>query len=188
MSARLERCPECGASWPKSPDYALRGCGWLQGLSRSVSPTNSDVRIHDGAHGRNRFLQFEVKSPREQWPPKKGELWMLGALAEQSNWTVRILRGTTRDLKVHAVADMQLDMDGIRTHVEAVRRAVDRWLNGALWREAERLLTPPESIPVDLTHVHGWARVEGVWTCIQDHYAVGHRPDTGCGETLPQFP
>jgi hypothetical protein len=32
-------------------------------------------------------------------------------------------------------------------------------------------------------HVHGWARVDGVWACVQDYYAAGAAPGTGCGET-----
>ena len=32
-------------------------------------------------------------------------------------------------------------------------------------------------------HVHGWARVDGGWTCTQDYYATGDAPETGCGET-----
>jgi hypothetical protein len=33
-------------------------------------------------------------------------------------------------------------------------------------------------------HQCGWAKdAAGVWRCLQDHYAVGHRPDTSCGAT-----
>lgn len=33
-------------------------------------------------------------------------------------------------------------------------------------------------------HTCGWAAdADGVWQCVQDHYAVGFRPDTGCGAT-----
>jgi hypothetical protein len=31
-------------------------------------------------------------------------------------------------------------------------------------------------------HHCGWAKgAVGVWRCLQDYYAVGHRPDTSCG-------
>lgn len=33
------------------------------------------------------------------------------------------------------------------------------------------------------THTHGWARVDGAWTCVQDHNAAGAAPGTGCGQT-----
>lgn len=32
-------------------------------------------------------------------------------------------------------------------------------------------------------HVCGWAEVDGVWICIQDHYAAGHVPGSGCVRT-----
>lgn len=33
-------------------------------------------------------------------------------------------------------------------------------------------------------HQCGWAKdAEGVWRCLQDHYAVGYRPETSCGAT-----
>lgn len=39
-------------------------------------------------------------------------------------------------------------------------------------------------------HVCGWARVDGLWTCVGDHYAEGmaEQESTACGTTLPQFP
>lgn len=186
MRGTLRLCPECGGSWPKGPDHALRACGWLAGLDREVSPSNNDVLVHDGAHGRDRFLQLEIKRRAENWPPAGGQLWTLRALAKQSNWTVLILRGDTRSVDVH-----QVDPGGIRepikTHTEALRRAINSWLRGALWRDAEAILAASPSKP-DRGHTCGWARVDGVWTCVQDHYAVGFRTDTACGATLPQFP
>jgi hypothetical protein len=182
----LRQCPECGGGWPKDPDHALRGCGWLQGLPRSISPNNGDVEIHDGVNGRNRFLRLELKGAHETWPIQKGQRLHLAALAGQQNWTVRVLRGTTRAVDLYRVTSAGIAETFIRTHVEAVRRAVVSWLNGSLWRDAEEgLAAGPEVNP---GHTHGWARVDGLWTCVQDHYAVGHRPDTGCGESLPQFP
>jgi hypothetical protein len=35
-------------------------------------------------------------------------------------------------------------------------------------------------------HVHGWALVDGVWTCVQDYYAAGAAPGTGCDQTLDE--
>ena len=181
----LRQCPECGGGWPKSPDHALRGCGWLYGLPRKISPSNNEILIHDGKHGSDRFLQFEIKTMREEWPPQKGQFITLAALARQPNWTVRILRGSTRAVDVHRVTAAGIETTGIRTHVEAIRRAVSSWLNGSLWRDAEEAMAagPAE----DPSHTHGYARVEGVWTCIQDQYAVGFAPETACGKTLPEF-
>ena len=184
MSARLEHCPECGAGWPVGPDYSLRGCGWLQGLERHVSPTNSDVRIHDGVGGRNRFLQLELKGPREPWPIQKGQLWDLIALAGQSNWTVRVLRGTSMHIELYPVGPGGMVVSSpIHTHGEAMRHAVDLWLRGALWRDAEASLA---SAPA-AKHVCGWGRVSGVWTCVQDYYSLGYDPESACGATLPDY-
>lgn len=181
----LRNCPECGSGWPKDPDHALRGCGWLHGLPRHISPNNGDVEIHDGVHGRNRFLRLEIKGPRETWPIQKGQAIHLAALASQPNWTVRVLRGTTSAVDLHRVTSDGIAPSGTRTHAEAVRRAVASWLDGSLWRDAEESLAAGPAL--DPSHTHGWARVSGLWMCIQDQYAIGFRPDTGCGETLPEY-
>lgn len=194
MSALLRNCPECGSGWPSGPDHALRGMGWLQGLARSVSPTNGDVDIHDYHHG-GRFLRFEVKRRGEEWPPQRGQLWTLQAIAANPKWTVRILRGDTRSVEVYPVTENGVRIDSpIVTHVEAVRRAVDAWLRGSLWRDAEEILrSSPAGAPVDRVpapgHVCGWARVDGVWTCVGDYYAAGRAQQdaTACGKTLPEF-
>jgi hypothetical protein len=183
IPAKLRQCPECGSGWPKDPDHALRGCGWLYGLPRNVSPSNNELLIHDGAHGRDRFLQLEIKDGTEEIP--KGQLLTLVALSKQESWTVRVLRGSTRAVDVYRVTRDGIDAKAIHTHVEAVRQAVVVWLSGSLWRDAEQALTKRPA--QDSTHTHGWARVSGVWTCVQDHFAVGFRPDTACGETLPEF-
>lgn len=185
---KLRACPECGGKWPSDPDFALRGAGWLYGLSRSVTPSNSDVELHDGANGRNRFLRFEIKRLEER-VIAKGQLQLLVGLSQLPNFTVRLLRGTTRDIEVRRIDRAGVSEGGFHTHGEALRVGVDRWLNGAPWREVEADLERKSSgaSVSDFGHVHGWARVDGVWTCIQDHHAVGFRPDTGCGETLPQF-
>ena len=44
-------------------------------------------------------------------------------------------------------------------------------------------VNPTPQHPPTTNHICGWARVNGVWTCVQDYYAVGFRPDTGCGKT-----
>jgi hypothetical protein len=184
---KLRQCPECGGSWPQGPDHALRGCAWLHGLDRTVSPSNNELLIHDGAHGQDRFLQMELKAAREQWPMQTGQLWTLKALAGQARWTVLILRGDTRRLDVHRVTSEGVG-DGIPSHVEAVRRAVNSWLKGRLWRDAEELLKVPDGETLaHAGHTCGWARVDGLWTCIQDFYAIGYRPDTACGQTLAEF-
>jgi hypothetical protein len=183
-AAQLRSCPECGGSWPKDPDHALRGCGWLGGLPRRISPNNGDVEIHDGAHGRDRFLRLEIKGPRETWPIQPGQARHLRALANQPGWTIRVLRGTTAAVDLYRVTSGGIAEPGIHTHAEAVRRAVESWLNGSLWRDAEASMSATPAA----NHTHGWARVDGLWTCIQDFSAVGFRPETGCGETLPEYP
>lgn len=189
MSARLRTCPECGGGWPSGPDHELRGMGWLQGLARGVSPTNGDVDIHDYHQG-GRFLRFEVKRPREAWPPETGQMRTLQALASSPRWTVRILRGNARRVEVYPVTADGVRVDSpIVTHAEAVRRAVDAWLRGDLWRDAERHLSDPAPASRFAQHTHGWARVDGVWTCVGDHYASGTREqeETACGAVLPEY-
>ena len=181
--AKLRHCPECNGTWPEGPDFSLRGCGWLFGLPRRVSPSNSDIELHDGRHGRDRFLRLELKAPRETWPIQLGQAEMLMALARHDNWTVRVLRGTTESIAVYRVASRGIEATGITTHAEAIRRGISAWLNGSTWRDAEESLASRDN-----GHTHGWARMSGVWTCIQDHYAVGNAPWTGCGEQLPEFP
>lgn len=177
--AKLRTCPECGGSWPGGPDFALRGCGWLHGLPFKISPSNNDVVIHDYHHGSDRFLQLEIKGPREAWPPAHGQAATLSALARQPHWTVRILRGTAKDLTVHRVTSDGIDPRGVKSYAEAVRQSVAAWLNGDGWRD------PVGEVGRD--HVCGWARVSGVWTCIQDYHAVGFAPETACGAVLENY-
>jgi hypothetical protein len=180
--AKLRSCPECGGRWPNDPDHSLRGCGWLHGLPRRVSPSNNELLLHDGAHGKDRFLQLEIKGTKEKWPLQDGQIRTLNALARQPNWVVLILRQMARAVDVYRVGGSGLSAP-VRTHTEAIRQAVAQWLNGALWRDVEpRLGQRVEG------HVCGWARVDGLWTCVQDNYAIGLAPETACGDTLPQFP
>jgi hypothetical protein len=178
--AKLRSCPECGGRWPNGPDYSLRGCAWLHGLPRRISPSNNEILIHDGSRG-DRFLQLEIKGPKEKWPLQDGQLRTLNALARQSNWIVLILRQMTHAVDVYRVGGSGLSAP-VRSHTEAIRQAVASWLNGALWRDVEPVLGKQAE-----GHVCGWARVGGVWTCVQDHYATGVAPETACGNTLPQF-
>lgn len=188
----LRNCPECGGHWPVGPNYELRGCGWLSGLSRNVTPSNKDVLIHDGSSGRDRFLNMELKRPGEV-QMAGGQAWTLGALSTLPNWTVLTLRGTTRDLHLSRVrmVDGAIELvDTARTYAEAVRRAVDAWLRGSSWSDAAALLVPAQTASGGAKHTCGWARVDGVWTCIGDHYAAGHveQAATSCGATLPEMP
>lgn len=182
--AKLRSCPECGGHWPKGPDFALRGCDWLHGLPRKISPSNDDVLLHDDEHGRDRFLQLEMKSSREKWPPAIGQVRTLKALAGLPNWTVRILRGRTDSVDVYRVTSSGIIDSAVRTHAEALRVMVSDWLNGQPWRDDFPAPIPGAPAP---GHVCGWARVEGLWTCVQDHYSDGFQPETGCGKTLPQY-
>lgn len=183
----LRNCPECGGQWPHDVSHELRGCGWLQGLARNISPSNKDVLIHDGSHGNDRFLNMELKRSGEP-EPQSGQFWTLGALSRQPNWTVLVLRGTTRLLRVSQVIMRDRTptiTEPIHTHAEAMRRAVNAWITGERWADAQRLLADPS----EASHVCGWARVAGVWTCIGDHYAKGRDEQlaTACGATLPEI-
>jgi hypothetical protein len=183
--AELRACPECGGAWPKGPEFALRGCGWIHGLPRDSSPTNVDGLFHDGEGGRNRFLVVEFKQRDEPWSGR-GQLRSLAAMAGLPNFTVRVLRGSTRRLDVHRVGPKGLEEKPVAvTFAEAVRRAIAGWLDGASWALLERSLAAPVESP---GHLCGWARVDGVWTCVQDAKAVGFEPETACGRTAPEYP
>ncbi len=173
--AKLRTCPECGGRWPNGPDFSLRGCDWLHGLPNKISPSNNDVLIHDYHHGPDRFLQLEMKGLREKWPLAHGQSATLMALARQPRWTVRILRGTSKALTIHHVSSVGIDELGVKSHAEAIRRTVALFLNGEAWRDPVG--------EVGSGHTCGWARVEGVWTCIQDYHAIGFAPETACGAT-----
>jgi hypothetical protein len=55
------------------------------------------------------------------------------------------------------------------------------WARAALGLD-EAEYVPPTSRPVG--HVHGWGRsASGEWRCVQDYYANGSWPGTGCGES-----
>lgn len=130
--AQLRTCPECRQPWPQGAEHDLRGFGWLSDLPRHVSPTNVDCLIHDGSHGRDRFVAFETK--RDGEPLQSGQEWLLRALAS-SGWYVAILRGTAQRL---AIASVMPDGVGpyLPTRVGLVRDAVVRFLDGSPFRVA----------------------------------------------------
>jgi hypothetical protein len=124
VTSQLRSCPECGGPWPNDLEHRLRGLGWLGTLPRGITPSNGDIFIHDGEHGRDRFLLLEVKSPAEPWPPRNGQARLLTAVAAQPAWTVRVVRGTANDPVVHEVSRGGIAMDGRPTKVSAIRSAV----------------------------------------------------------------
>jgi hypothetical protein len=175
-SSRLRICEKCHQPWPRSDDHDLRGFAWLDPLPRRISISNADLLLHDGVHGDDRYLFFEAKMPWEP-PLQKGQNWLLRALARQRNWTVRILHGRLSRMTIHRVGSDGVERDGRIVQPDHVRASVSDWLNGQPWRDQAGVLVP--SGPA--RHVCGWARVEGAWTCVQDYYAKGEAPETGCG-------
>lgn len=162
----LRSCPECRRPWPKGSEYDLRGFRWLDDLPRRVSPSNIDCILHDGAQGRSRFLVLETKRPDED--VQAGQAWLLRALAALSpeRLVVRILRGTSTNLSMHAVTGDSIDQRGVVTSPDRVRRAVVSWLNGSRWRDAESIVATPtvNRIP---PHPHAWSRVDAAtWRCV----------------------
>lgn len=153
--------------------------GWLSGLPRHVSPSNSDVLIHDGNYRRNRFLLFEIKGPHEAWPMQSGQARLLRAQAGQPNTTVRVLRGVPSRIEMHAVTEHGVyERPCLTTTATAIRNAVASWLNGSLWRDAESSLAEPPAtqvpvrlVPVQPTEITDW---QGSWRCVD----CGSRPTT----------
>jgi hypothetical protein len=136
----LRRCPECGQAYPHDADHALRRLAWLHDLPRRISASNNDVLIHDGVHGKDRFLLFELKTPHEQWPPQDGQRILLMALSRLPGVTVRILRGSVEAIDLYRVSSTGIDPNPLRTSGEAINRAATAWCNGVLWRDAEATL------------------------------------------------
>lgn len=184
MSQRgaLRQCPECRQAWPhKSADHDLRGFGWLSGLPRNVSVSNVDCLIHDFSRG-DRFLMLEVKMP---WEPELqvGQSRLLRAAAALPGFTVRLLHaihGEVRTLRYHRVERWAVDASGVIVPRSDFRDAVAYWLEGNAWSDPRGEV---EEGPDRPAHVHGWARTDGVWRCVQDHYAMGFKPETGCNAT-----
>lgn len=170
--SQLRRCPYCQQSWPRGPGHDLRGFGWLDPLPRHITPSNGDVLIHDGAHGRNRFLLLETKMPWEK-EIRAGQSMLLRAFAGQPNTTVRLLQGTTGSVQLYTVNGDGLGAP-IETSAIAVRTSVVDWIDGDRWQDPPSHRTPHRlegtSSGTDITggHVCGWQRlgesvyVEGV--------------------------
>jgi len=179
----LRSCPKCLQAWPRKADHDLRGFGWLHDLPRNVSLSNADALLHDGAHGRDRFLMFEVKMP---WEPElqAGQGWLLRALAAQSNWTVRLLhsrKGEHGTVRVHTVSGDRVEPSVLKASLVDLRSSVVDWLNGDRWNDPKGKTSEAFG-----THHHGYAREGGQWRCVQDYYAAGNRPETGCGDVWTQ--
>lgn len=135
----LENCPRCLRKWPESATHDLRSLVWLDGLPRGISASNADALFfHDGRHGADRFLLLETKRHGEPW--QAGQEWLLRALAGQSGWIVRVLRGTLDHLTVHRVTPTGIEEPGSPARPEAFRSAVADWLDGSPWRDPARLV------------------------------------------------
>lgn len=132
-------------------------------------------------HGHDRFLMFEVKMP---WEPalQAGQNRLLRALAGQPNWTVRLLWGRLDNFTIHRVTPALVERDGVRVQAAQVRNQVVDWINGQPWSDPLGTLTKHSAG----SHTCGWARVDGLWICVQDFYAIGDAPATGCGVTWTQ--
>lgn len=174
-SSRLRYCEECHQAWPRTPDHDLRGFGWLDPLPRRISLSNADLLLHDGVHGPDRFLFVEAKMP---WEPalQKGQNWLLSSLARIPRWTVRILSGRLDKMKLHRVTSEGVEREGTLVTPASFRDGVAAWLNGQQWQDPKGQRDAPKM----LRHTCGWQKVEGVWRCLQDYYAVGDAPETAC--------
>lgn len=160
------------------PDHDLRGFGWLDPLDRRITISNGDLALHDGFHGADRFLFLETKMPTEP-AMQNGQNWLLRALARQPGWTVRLLRGRLNRMAVHRVTSAGVDLNGTIVRPEQFRVATNAWLGGQRFEDPRG-----EGIPAEhKAHTCGWAREGGVWRCVQDFYAKGMSPESGCGAT-----
>jgi hypothetical protein len=175
-SSRLRTCEQCHQPWPKGPDHDLRGFAWLDPLPRKISVSNADLLVHDGLHGPNRYLFLEAKMPWEP-PLQKGQNWLLRSLAEQRNWTVRVLHGRLGSMTMHRVHPTGVDAVGLAISAVEFRASVADWLNGQAWSDPRGRPLPG----VRSSHTCGYAKEDGVWRCVQDFYAIGDAPETGCG-------
>jgi hypothetical protein len=178
----LKHCPYCGGPWPKSADHALRGFGWIDPLPRNVGPSNGDLFLHT-FKPHDRFLFVEAKTAYEP-EARAGQNRLLQALAAIPSFTVRMIRGRLDRFTVRRVTKDGVEPEGIESDAELFRRRVVDWVDGANWSDPQRTTGRGIWLPGLSTHTHGYGRGEdGVWRCLQDYYAPGHQPDTGCGET-----
>jgi len=147
-SSQLRQCPYCHQSWPGGSDHDLRGGRWLDPLPRRITVSNGDILIHDGAHGRDRFLLLETKMPWEE-SIQAGQAMLLRAAARQPNWTVRILRGRLPNVAMHRVTPESVDPQGLVVLASAVQTSVADWINGERWADPEgKVLAARVSYPV----------------------------------------
>lgn len=184
-SWQLNRCPECGQTLPQDWDWDVRSLVWLHDLPRKISPTNNDLTIHDGGAGRNRFLHLEFK--RDNRALSIGQERHLLGLSKSDQHGVLLVRGKRVD-RIHVQQATRGSWGGVlETTCESLNTTISRWLSGSLWRDAAETLmarTRRLNIPAGRPgHTHGFALDEGIWRCVQDFYAVGRDPSSGCGET-----
>jgi hypothetical protein len=179
--SELRHCPYCGGSWPKTSSHALRGFAWIDPLPRNVGPSNGDLFLHTYLP-RDRFLYIEAKTQFEP-EAKAGQSRLLSALAALPNFTVRLIRGQLNRLTVRKVTSEGVEPEAAETDAETLRKRVVDWVNGEPWREPSRTTGRGIWLPGLSMHTHGYKQgPDGVWRCIQDYYATGDMPETGCGE------
>lgn len=183
-SWQLNRCPECGQTLPKDWDWDVRSLVWLHDLPRKISPTNNDLTIHDGGNGRNRFLHLEFK-PDNRALSVGQDRHLLG-LSKSDQHGVLLVRGKRVDRVTIQQATRGSWGSPIDTTCESLNTAIASWLSGGLWRDAAAGLTAKavrRNVPAGRPgHTHGFALVDGRRVCVQDFYAVGFDPSSGCGE------
>lgn len=125
----LRRCPYCGSDW-HDDGHNLRGLAWLSGLPRGIEPSNGDIFIHDGMHGRDRFLLLEMKQPGEAI--LKGQAILLKAVSHLPRWDVSIVSGTTGETYIQRVTSGTIEA-ARPTTTDAIRDATFRWIDGGPW-------------------------------------------------------
>jgi hypothetical protein len=179
-SSKLRTCTTCRQGWPHSDEHDLRSFGWLDPLPRNITISNGDCLIHDGYHGSDRFLLFEAKVPGEP-ALRLGQKRLLTALAGQPRWIVRLLIGRLASVIVLRVSSSGVATEGVRTTAEAVRASTVDWVNGLAWQEPRGIRDVSHQDTKG--HTCGWAKVDDAWMCVQDYYAKGFAPETGCGST-----
>ena len=124
---QLGVCPKCYRPWPRDEDHELRGFGWLTDLPRGVTPSDIDGIIHDGTHGRPRFLILEAKTADEWTRLQKGQMWLWRALASLPGVRVCVLVGNLNGMLRYWVTRYGLS-EPESVSPEDVRAGVARWL------------------------------------------------------------
>ncbi len=183
-SWELTNCAECGQRLPTDWDWDVRSLVWLHDQPRNISPSNNDLTIHDGGSGRNRFLHLEFK--RDQRALSEGQRRHLEGLSKSDRHGVLLVRGKlVNKITVEPVVAGTWGAV-ISTTCESLNTAIAAWLRGGLWRDSVAFLAESKPRPKTPTgrvgHTHGYAEVDGLWTCVQDFYAIGMDAASGCGE------